>query len=119
PAKWFSYRTWSLFMSTRRAVPAAVLAVAFACLFFGLGNYLGALQQADSAERLAVLRAEVDQLRRRDVHQVTGTSGILPRGPMDDGSRGAMVADVKRQLQSEMGLLPVTLLRERRDSFVE
>src|SRR3990170_3959990 len=31
----------------------------------------------------------------------------------------AVIADVKQQLQSEMGLLPVNLLRERRDSFVE
>src|SRR5207237_6835524 len=37
----------------------------------------------------------------------------------DDASRAAIVADVKRQLQSEMGLLPLTLLRERRNSFVE
>ena len=38
---------------------------------------------------------------------------------MDDASRASLVADVKRQLQDEMGLLPLTLLRERRDSFVE
>ena len=30
-----------------------------------------------------------------------------------------MVDEIKRQLQSEMGLFPVRLLRERRDSFVE
>ena len=33
-------------MSTRRTVPA-VLATAFALLFFGLGNYLGARQTAE------------------------------------------------------------------------
>jgi len=33
--------------------------------------------------------------------------------------REAIVADVKRQLQAEMGLLPLSLLRERRESFVE
>ena len=38
---------------------------------------------------------------------------------MDDESRAAIVADVKRELSVEMGLLPVTLLRERRNSFVE
>jgi hypothetical protein len=31
----------------------------------------------------------------------------------------ALVDEIKRQLQSEMGLLPVRLLRERRESFVE
>ena len=38
---------------------------------------------------------------------------------MDDESRAAIVADVKRELTAEMGLLPLTLLRERRNSFVE
>ena len=33
--------------------------------------------------------------------------------------RGAIVADVKRQLQTEMGLLPLALIRDRRQSFVE
>jgi hypothetical protein len=34
-------------------------------------------------------------------------------------TRAALVRDIKEQLQSEMGLFPVSLLRERRDSFVE
>ena len=34
-------------------------------------------------------------------------------------ARAQMVSEIKRQLQSEMGLLPVQLLRERRASFVE
>ena len=38
---------------------------------------------------------------------------------MDNESRAAIVADVKRELTAEMGLLPLTLLRERRNSFVE
>jgi S1-C subfamily serine protease len=38
---------------------------------------------------------------------------------MDDESRAALVADIKRELKSEMGLLPVSMLRERRESFVE
>ena len=32
--------------------------------------------------------------------------------------RATIVADVKRQLQTEMGLLPLTLIRDRRQSFV-
>jgi S1-C subfamily serine protease len=109
-------------MSNRRAVPA-VLATAFALLFFGLGNYLGARQTADSDERLAELRAEVDYLRKRQPDPTAGTSGNAMRARveamMDDASRAAIIADVKRQLQDEMGLLPLTLLRERRNSFVE
>jgi S1-C subfamily serine protease len=38
---------------------------------------------------------------------------------MDEESRASIVADVKRELSVEMGLLPLTLLRERRNSFVE
>ena len=107
-------------MSTRRAVPTA-LAIVFAFVFFGLGNYLAALQNADSAERLSELRAEVDLLRRREAEQTAGTSGHgrKPTAAVDDASRAAIVADVKRQLQSEMGLLPLNLLRERKESFVE
>jgi S1-C subfamily serine protease len=107
-------------MSNRRAVPA-VLATAFALLFFGLGNYLGARQNADSDERLAALRAEVDLLRKR-TPETTGTSGSRARTNAalnDDANRAQIVADVKRQLQDEMGLLPLTLLRDRRNSFVE
>src|SRR5215217_5243035 len=40
-------RTWRFVMSTRRTLPA-VVAFAFALVFFGLGNYLGARQNADT-----------------------------------------------------------------------
>lgn len=103
-------------MSERRVVPA-VLSLAVALLFFGLGNYLGARQTTDSSEALAQLRAEVDLLRNRDGVRPAGTFGRAT--DPDDGGRSALVEDVKRQLSEEMGLLPVNLLRERRDSFVE
>jgi S1-C subfamily serine protease len=106
--------------TTRRTVPA-VLASAFALLFFGLGNYLGARQTADSDERLAALRAEIEFLRQ-NTPETAGTSGRVPRPsflPVDDESRAAIKADIKRELQDEMGLLPLSLLRERRSSFVE
>jgi hypothetical protein len=109
-------------MSTRRAVPA-FLAIVFALVFFGLGNYLAALQSAGSDERLAALRAEVEFLRRREVPlQPAGTAGRVPEAAvsmMDNESRASIIADVKRELSVEMGLLPLTLLRERRNSFVE
>jgi len=107
-------------MSTRRAVPA-ILASVFAFLFFGLGNYLGARQNADSDDQLAALRAEVAQLKRR-TSGVTGTAGTASASTLtvsDDASRAAIVADVKRQLTDEMGLLPLNLLRDRSSSFVE
>ncbi len=107
-------------MSTRRAVPA-VLVFTAALIFFGLGNYLGARQSADSDARLRALRLELEQIRKDEV-QPAGTSGrtAAPIGSsIDDSSRAAIVADVKRQLQAEMGLLPLNVLRERRNSFVE
>jgi S1-C subfamily serine protease len=108
-------------MSTRRAVPA-FLAIVFAFVFFGLGNYLAARQTATSEQRIAALSAEIESLRQRELQATTGTAGRLPATPpsaMDDESRAAIVADVKRELTVEMGLLPLTLLRERRNSFVE
>jgi S1-C subfamily serine protease len=110
-------------MSTRRAVPA-VLASVFALLFFGLGNYLGARHSSDSDEQFAALRAEIAQLKRRTT-EVAATAGhaspIVAATPAsaDPAIRESMIADIKRQLQDEMGLLPVNLLRERSSSFVE
>lgn len=109
-------------MSARRAVPA-FLGLVFAIVFFGLGNYLAARQHADSEERLASLRAEVELLRRRELQlQAAGTSGRTPPAAAsfaDSESRASIIADVKRELSAEMGLLPLNLLRERRNSFVE
>lgn len=106
----------------RVAVPVAI-ASAFAVFFFGLGSFLTA-RPGDDAQQIAALRAEIEQLRK--VHTVvpTGTSGtdlIMPTSASadDEKSRAAIVEDVKRQLQSEMGLLPLTLIRNRRQSFVE
>jgi S1-C subfamily serine protease len=106
-------------MSTRRAVPA-VLIFTVALIFFGLGNYLGARQSAESDVQFQALRVEVEQLRRKEL-QTAGTSGRLNTSPssIDASSRAALVQDIKRQLQAEMGLLPLNVLRERRDSFVE
>ena len=101
-------------MSNRRTVPA-VIALSFALFFFGLGNYLGALQTSDTDARFDALRAELDQLRRREPPRPTGTSGYVHADP----GRASIIDDVKRQLSDEMGLLPLNLLRERRESFVE
>jgi len=103
-------------MSTRRALPVAVITGSFALLFFGLGNYLGARQSAENDAQFAALRAELSDLQRRHPLVPTGTSGFIdPSG----ASRAAIVDDVKRKLTDEMGLLPLNLLRARRNSFVE
>lgn len=107
-------------MSNRRAVPA-ILASAFALLFFGLGNYLGARQTADSDGQLAAMRSEIAQIKRRSAEPAgtTGRSTHLDGSSSTDTARASIVADVKRQLQDEMGLLPINLLRDRSTSFVE
>ena len=108
---------------SRVAVP--VVAAAFAVLFLGLGSYLAARPSLDPQQELAALRAEINLLRKRQELLPNPTAGIAPPPPVvealtfDNEKRAALVADVKRQLQAEMGLLPLTLIRDRRQSFVE
>ena len=104
-------------MSTRRSLPA-VIAFAVALLFFGLGNYLGARQNADTEAQFAALRAELSELRHREPLIATGTAGRVS-DPNGTPNVDAIVDDVKRRLSDEMGLFPLDLLRERRQSFVE
>ena len=107
-------------MTVRGVLPTLLFAFS-AIIFFGLGNYLAARQAQDAeTEQIATLRAELGLLKRqqRDVSATRGRTPAKANG-MDDESRAALVADIKRELQSEMGLLPVSMLRERRDSFVE
>jgi S1-C subfamily serine protease len=107
-------------MSTRfRTISAFIV---FAFIFFGLVNYLAARQNATSEESIAALRAEIELLRRREAMEPTGTAGrraVAAASMMDDDSRAAIIEDVKRELSAEMGLLPLNLLRDRRNSFVE
>ena len=81
----------------------------------------GDTTESDQIAQIAALRAEVGALKRQRL-ETSGTSGRSQPDvarPMDDDSRAALVADIKQQLKTEMGLLPVSLLRERRQSFVE
>jgi len=109
---------------TRGFLPTLLFALS-AVMFFGLGSFLAARQAAENEnEQIAALRAELSVLKRQRTEGAAPTSGKsteahTPNTPIDDHSRAALVADIKRQLKSEMGLLPVSLLRERRASFVE
>lgn len=110
-------------MSVRGFLPTLLFALS-AVVFFGLGNFLAARQAADNeSEQIASLRAELVALKHQQrPDALAATSGHLGEHrpvPMDEGSRAALVNDIKQQLRSEMGLLPVSLLRERRQSFVE
>jgi hypothetical protein len=97
-------------------------------LAFSLGSWSAqrsmAQQIADNDARLSALQDNLARgiLRTREGSVVpSGTDGqrqpeIVPAG---GEAQSALIDEIKRQLQSEMGLLPVRLLRERRDSFVE
>ena len=105
-------------------VAVSVVAATFAVLFLGFGSYLGARPSVDP-QQMAALRAEIDLLRKQQALAPTRTAGISPPPPvveapvLDYEKRAAIVADIKRQLQTEMGLLPLVLIRARRQSFVE
>jgi hypothetical protein len=116
-------------MSVRRVIAYSGLAVGGAILCFVLGTYTAhhsmSLQLAENEARIAALRDEMArnilQIRQAQASRASGTDG--QREPEVVGASGAnavpLVEEIKRQLQSEMGLLPVRLLRERRQSFVE
>jgi hypothetical protein len=79
---------------------------------------------ADNDARLSALQDNLARgiLRsREDAVVPSGTDGQRQPEivPADGEAQSALIDEIKRQLQSEMGLLPVRLLRERRDSFVE
>jgi hypothetical protein len=113
-------------MNARRLIfTTSILTTAM--FFFTLGGLQSrrdvAASRASYDAKLDAIRTEVSGLGRagRADASVTpvaaGTSGRVPA--KTDGGRASMVAEIKEQLQTEMGLLPVQLLRERRSSFVE
>lgn len=102
-------------MSVRRTIVLSGLTFSLASLAFSFGSWTTQRAMAEQlAHNEARLLALSDQFAR-------GTAGA--RQPEPVGADGQMpvllVEEIKRQLQTEMGLLPVQLLRERRQSFVE
>jgi len=114
----------------RRADVVRLLTLILAALCLGFS--LGAWVSRDSIERrIAANHADIAELRRqlmRDALDVQDKSDARPLGTSGDGAnprasdaetRDRLIEDIKGQLQREMGLLPIRLLRERRGSFVE
>ena len=116
-------------MSVRRVIAYSGLALGAAILCFVLGVYTVqhsmALQLAENEARIVALRDEMArsilQIRQAQASRAHGTDGQRePDVVSASGASGTpLIEEIKRQLQSEMGLLPVRLLRERRQSFVE
>jgi len=107
---------------TGRFLQTLLFAVS-AVVFFGLGTLLTARQAtANDHEQIAALRAELAHLASRRTQGASGTSGRVDATAAmatDESSRAGLIAEIKGQLKREMGLLPPSLLRERRRSFVE
>jgi hypothetical protein len=110
-------------MFSRRLLILVAL-VTTATSFFLLGVFHA---RTDDAYELASYDAQLDAIRaelnrsRRAEERPAGTSGQIASAdvPAADPSRARLVEEVKQELQNEMGLLPVQLLRQRRSSFVE
>lgn len=114
-------------MVSRRFL-SVVAIISTAVAFFLLGDFHArtgdAASRAEYDAKLDAIRAEV----RSQVGHIrpaavvaAGTSGSLPgmSAAAGDPQRARMVDEIKQELQSEMGLLPLQLLRARRTSFVE
>lgn len=102
-----------------RPVLLTMLATTIALACFAVGSYFGAKQAIANDDRIESLRVELATLKQHELvqQQPTGTSGHAASAP---ATNDRVVLDkIKRQLQTEMGLLPVQLLRSRKESFVE
>lgn len=115
-------------MSVRRSIVYAGLTLSLSTLAFSLGSWSAqrtmAQQIADNDARLSTLQDNIARgiLRTREgAPKPSGTDGQRQPEvvPAAGSAQSALVDEIKRQLQSEMGLMPVRLLRERSESFVE
>jgi hypothetical protein len=107
----------------------AIAIVTTAAAFFLLGDFHAragdAVDRAEYDAKLDAIRAEVRTQLGRDRERAVAaaTSGDTAEtrqtGNPSEAAREKMVSEIKQELQSEMGLLPLQLLRDRRSSFVE
>jgi hypothetical protein len=116
-------------MSRRLIFTTSILATAI--LFFIVGaihsRNRDAASRASYDAKLDAIRSEVrselGRSSRGEGPEAVATAGTSTRtankAAAADASRQRMVAEIKEQLQTEMGLLPVHLLRQSRSSFVE
>jgi hypothetical protein len=106
-----------------------VIGFCVAVLSFAFGAWSSQVrieqQIAANDARIAELRDEmarsVLQTRRERVGRSLGTDGNTAPGMVasEADPQKVLIQEIKSQLQSEMGLLPIRVLRERRRSFVE
>lgn len=101
-------------MSVSRSVVYLYLFVMGVLTALGAGSYVAALS---AGRRVTESDAKIAALRGELMGQIDG----MRTGEHATGTAGLQLGfeEVKRQIQAEMGLFPVKLLRERRASFVE
>ena len=106
-------------MVTRRLVFVTSI-VATAISSFTLGVLYTHRDDLESREQIASLRAEMHtRLARAPKPEAVSTTGTTVKSEAGQTARARMVAEIKQELQNEMGLVPLNLLRDRRSSFVE
>jgi hypothetical protein len=115
-------------LSVRRSILYIGLIFSVASLAFSFGSWT---TQRQISQQIAANDARVNALRddmarsilemRGDSPYTSGTQGERQPDVVAAGGspQSALVDEIKRQLQSEMGLFPVRLLRDRKESFVE
>ena len=109
--------------STARRVDTFACLLATAVSFFTLGVIHA--RGNDAVAQHLELQSDVRETRRSGPLVASATDGRVVAHkdePVDistPAARAKMVAEIKQEIQDEMGLLPVHLLRERRSSFVE
>ena len=115
-------------MSVRRSLIYVGLTFSLAALAFSFGSWTAeraiAQQLASNDARVTALRDDMArailQMRQTETAATpSATNGRRAEVVTAGNSEPALVDEIKRQIQSEMGLLPVQMLRERKDSFVE
>ncbi|HEX5110655.1 MAG TPA: serine protease [Vicinamibacterales bacterium] len=115
-------------MTVRRSLVYAGLTFSVAALAFSMGTWFThraiAQQLADNDARVSLLldnmARSILQIRQSQAAPNGTTGQPAPDAVAAGGNQqSAFVDEIKRQIQSEMGLFPVRLLRDRRESFVE
>jgi hypothetical protein len=113
-------------MFRRIAFITSIVATAASCFTLGViqARHTAWAGASDDA-RFDAFRVELREALARNAKAVPiATTGAAIQTPQQlaetaDGARAEMVSQIKEQLRNEMGLLPVSLLRERSSSFVE
>lgn len=101
------------------------LCVAMVCFGFSIGTWFSRdhieRRIADNNDAIAALREKMMRDEMSAGLRALGTAGeaALGRVATDTGSRDRFVEEIKGQLQREMGLVPIRVLRDRGASFVQ